>query len=97
MTPELFEWYTDLSKAFPIEGQTVRLVEIEGIDHCGESHFDNCTIYINKDMETHEKIETLCHEWAHLLDMYTNGYTEQAHRDSWGIMYAQVYRRVIDQ
>lgn len=55
----------------------------------GESH----RITINTDQEHMSAIDSLCHEWAHVLDFKgVNENHKEEHRQSWGRHYAKVYQ-----
>jgi len=51
------------------------------------------TIYVNSDLEWSGQVDTLIHEWAHVLAI------EEAfeHGDSWGLKFAEVYRSITEK
>jgi len=83
---ETIHW---LDSTFPIE------VEIEvkvlpnhmGLVRCVRGKY---YIEIDKLLSTWYQIETLIHEWAHVL--IQNG----EHNDAWGIAYAKIYTAFLD-
>jgi len=65
----------------------------------------SCITYLDNDgsiirfvieVDTHlsalSAIDTLLHEYAHALDQELNGVAVEAHRASWGVCYAQIWR-----
>jgi len=64
-----------------------------------------CLAYLNEDGTIHRfvievnmhlalltAIDTLIHEYAHAMDQDQNGLAVEAHRASWGVCYAQLWR-----
>ena len=47
---------------------------------------------IDRNMAVLTAIDTLLHEWAHALDYEANGIPKENHRNSWGELYAKVWR-----
>jgi hypothetical protein len=68
----------------------VRLVDIKD---CGELILDRgrYTIYIKQNQSWNNMVDSLIHEWAHVLDEW-DGTTREEHRDSWGVWYSRCYR-----
>lgn len=49
-------------------------------------------IEVDTNLSTLTAIDTLIHEYAHALDQDQNGVAVEAHRASWGVCYAQLWR-----
>jgi hypothetical protein len=78
----------NLRKHFPVSGTvTVRRRPIKR--NCGLTTFDGCdySIRINSNQPRTGQIDTLLHEWAHVLAI------EQAYRHEgpWGVLFAEIY------
>jgi len=58
-----------------------------------EPHF---RIRINRDLGWALAVDTLLHEWAHLLCWF-NCPEDEPHGPEWGIAYARVYRAYIGE
>jgi hypothetical protein len=90
-----------LRKDFPLR-QPLKIVR-KDLAHqklCG-----SCLTYLNEDSSIKKfvleidsnlsavlAVETLLHEYAHALDQSYNGVATEAHRASWGVCYAQLWR-----
>lgn len=53
-------------------------------------------IEVDKNMSTNSAIDTLMHEWAHAMDKEANGIPKEAHRNSWGVCYAKLWRMYVN-
>lgn len=53
-------------------------------------------IRIHRGLSQMVAIDTLTHEWAHVLDMEERENVRDFHRDSWGRHYSRIYRKVYD-
>lgn len=51
----------------------------------------NFVVFINMNQASHGKIDTILHEWAHLLTWFEYG-GEEDHTSEWGVIYARIYR-----
>lgn len=78
---EAVQW---LRRHFPVDVEVER--KILGSLGCTKCVNDRFCIEINHSMPLGFQIETLLHEWAHMLT-WPNG-----HSDNWGRVYAQIYR-----
>lgn len=59
-------------------------------------HLSKAVIDITKGLDVSTAIDTLLHEWAHVLDIEKNGPSREEHRNSWGIAYARVWRAYLN-
>ncbi len=57
-----------------------------------DGHIKKFVIEIDRNMSVLTAIDTLLHEWAHALDYEANGIPHEPHRNSWGELYAKVWR-----
>ncbi len=53
---------------------------------------DHFVIEIDRNMVLLTAVDTLLHEWAHAMDKEANGIPVEPHRNTWGEMYARVWR-----
>lgn len=51
---------------------------------------DHAVIRINRELDWQSKVDTLNHEYAHVLD--AGSPAEDCHGETWGCWYARVYR-----
>lgn len=54
-------------------------------------------IEIARDNSEATAVDTLLHEWAHVLDKEANGLPSEPHRNSWGEYYAKVWRCYVNE
>ena len=85
------------SPDIPVSVKTVSAGELKrhhGCDVWGDARIGDgkATIRINRKQSTDSAIDTLIHEWAHVIDQSANPNIRDLHRDSWGVAYASVYR-----
>lgn len=96
MDPEFHAFVRYLKKNLPHpRGRPVTVRTRPMAWHYGTCNIDyyRCNITINSRQEHNFAIESLCHEWAHMLDV--RSYKEdrrEEHRQSWGKHYAKVYQ-----
>ncbi len=53
----------------------------------------SATIYLRPDLDREATIDTLLHEWAHVLAWRRHGPEVEDHGRSWGVAYGDVYGR----
>lgn len=96
MDPEFYQFvrylkqYLPHPRGRPVRVRTRRLARNFGT--CNINGF-GCNITIGTRQPHDCAIDTLIHEWAHMLDLYN--YREpmkEEHRQSWGKQYARVYQ-----
>ena len=56
---------------------------------------DHYLIRINKETELAVQKDTLVHEWAHCLVGWDDDHS--SHSREWGIVYARIYREIIEK
>jgi len=96
MDPEFYAFVRYLRQKFPHpRGKPiiVRTRYMSTLYGSCNSTFYQCRITISNEQEHNFAIESLCHEWAHMLDCknWREDFKEE-HRTSWGKHYARVYR-----
>jgi predicted SprT family Zn-dependent metalloprotease len=52
-------------------------------------------IRINRRTSLTQRIDSILHEWAHVLTWFGAGHYEE-HPDEWGLCYAKIYRAFMD-
>ena len=62
-------------------------------DGCGPREFD---IRINRKQCFALKVDTLIHEWAHVLTWFGEAFQREEHSAEWGLAYARIYRTFIE-
>jgi hypothetical protein len=77
----------------PVPIKTVRRCKLvnktAGLCHQWPTH---CSIYINNNLDLQAALDTLIHEWAHVLVSPIN----LEHGPAWGVAYAHCYRTVLE-
>jgi hypothetical protein len=53
---------------------------------------DHFIIEVDRNLGILTAIDTLLHEWAHAMDEEVHGIPMEPHRNTWGEMYARVWR-----
>ncbi len=86
-----------LKKAFPAQlPTTVCTCKVEeytlGTTECDDLKF---IIEISTGMGIQMRLETLIHEWAHVISWFGAGHKED-HPDDWGLAYARIYRAFLE-
>jgi hypothetical protein len=83
----------ELRTRFPIEGRVkVRRHPIK--KDCGSTNFDGTdyVIAIDSEQEWGGQVDSLLHEWAHVLAIEAS----YRHSDEWGVIYARLYNTIDD-
>lgn len=86
-----------LKKTFPayLKVSVRRLALSEHLDGDCQLKTDKFQIRINRDLQEHEAIETLLHEWAHVI-AWDRCPTDE-HCDEWGKAYSRIYRAFLKE
>ncbi len=80
----------------PVRVRTVRLKDRDGDATFMEGGY--WRIRVARDLAQGAAIDTIIHEWAHIIDLERNGWPKNPdnhsylHRNSWGEVYAGIYR-----
>ena len=78
---------------FPVSVRRLKLKdEFDGDCQFKDDHF---LIRINRNLPEHEAIETLLHEWAHVIAW--DRCTSDEHCDEWGKAYSRIYRAFLKE
>jgi len=82
----------------PAEPTFIRSICMKGQNLCGETELLRSYFYIrvNKAHTYRLKIDTLLHEWAHVLTWFGAEAETEDHGAEWGIMYAKLYRTFLE-
>ena len=97
MDPEFYAFVRYLKRNLPhprgrpVRVRTRNLASLFG--SCNIDHW-SCNITIANWQTAESAIDTLCHEWAHMLDLHgrERKNMREEHRQSWGKHYAKVYQ-----
>jgi len=89
----------------PIKIKTYQVLKINGdkCSGCSSDCGDYWLIQIERSMSWDLLIDTLIHEFAHIIDLERHGWPANEtchsclHRDSWGETYAEIYRRYTEE
>lgn len=98
MDPEFYAFVRYLKENLPHpKGKPVRVRTRNMASLFGSCNIDGsgCNIAIHKGQPHDCAIDTLCHEWAHMLDLHDRRQRvtmREEHRQSWGKHYARVYQ-----
>ena len=88
-----------LRKCFPVSPGRVTVRRVSG-KRIGKDHGETAiytdgklVTYINEDKHCFQcKIDTILHEWSHILTWFEYGGEREDHTSEWGIIYARIYR-----
>jgi len=76
---------------FPVSIRRLKLSDkLDGDCYFNETNFE---IRINNQLPEHEAIETLIHEYAHVLSW--KQCVNEYHGDQWGKFYSRIYRKFL--
>jgi hypothetical protein len=84
-----------LHKSFPARGRvSVRSVPLQKL--CGYCRLsdDRFLIRIDAKAPYRVKLDTILHEWAHVITWFGSD-TEEDHGGEWGLAYAKIYREFL--
>lgn len=84
-----------LRTSFPDEQVTVRRVKLKDWGYCQKLDDGSFLIQLEKTADRHTQIDTLIHEWAHVLSWEVDNHPSD-HGKAFGIAYAKVYQSYLD-
>jgi len=87
-----------LRRNFPVEFPvSVRSCDMKD---CGDTTFSDKTqdfkVRIRGNQSLSLKLDTVLHEWAHVITWFGAEFQTEAHGGEWGIAYARIYRTFLD-
>jgi hypothetical protein len=88
-------WVDELRSVAPVPKGTRVDVRRRTLDGClGQTQKvgNRIVVTIHKDMTEDETVDTLIHEWAHVLSWRPSTVWNTDHDEHWGLEYAKVYR-----
>lgn len=70
------------------------------MEDCGDTIFsedaEDFRIRVRSNHSLNLKVDTLLHEWAHVLTWFGAEFETEEHSAEWGVMYAKLYRTFIE-
>ncbi len=86
-----------LRRNFPARAK-VYVRSVRNYEYQGEALFrDNLfTIWIRGEQSLNLRMDTLIHEWAHVLTWFGAETHQEDHSAEWGIAYAKIYRTFLE-
>lgn len=87
-----------LRRNFPVE-YSVSVKSIILKKECGYTEFGaegGFSVNINRKQSLALRIDTLIHEWAHVLSWFSAEALLEDHSGEWGLAYAKIYRTFVE-
>jgi len=86
-----------LRRNFPASSPVyVQSIPMKGMHGCTTSEAEYFQISIHRNQSIALRIETLIHEWAHVLSWFGAETHLDDHSAEWGLAYARIYRTFVE-
>ncbi len=81
----------------PVRVRSERMVSFK---YCGDTTYsedaNNFKVRIRRSQSHSSKIDTLLHEWSHILTWFGAESEHEDHSGEWGLIYAKLYRTFLE-